>query len=142
VLGENVDQRSDIFSFGVVLYEMATGTLPFQGSSSAAIVDAILHKVPTSPLYSNPELPSELERIIIKALDKDRELRYQTVADLRTDLKRLKRDTDSEPAASATAPVATLLGRRPRLQWQTWIVVLFSAVVTLTAVLAVSYFRA
>jgi serine/threonine protein kinase len=112
VLGEKVDQRSDVFSLGVVTYEMATGTQPFQGNSSTAILDAILHKVPTSPRHFNPELPTELEQIITKALDKDRELRYQTVSDLRTDLKRLKRDTDSEQPATATASVPPVPSRR------------------------------
>ncbi|PYX97149.1 MAG: hypothetical protein DMG71_03975 [Acidobacteria bacterium] len=99
VRGKELDSRTDLFSFGVVLYEMATGMLPFRGDTSGVIFEAILNRAPVSPVRLNPELPAKLEDVINKSIEKDRELRYQHAADMRADLQRLKRDTDSSRSA-------------------------------------------
>ena len=131
-LGQEVDARTDLFSLGAVLYEMGTGRQAFSGGTVAAIFDAILHQPPASALHFNPELPAELDRIISKALEKDRDLRCQTAPELRADLKRLKRETESgrspartQAAASDSHPSArelgaearTAAGRVPALRW-------------------------
>ena len=121
VTGKELDTRTDLFSFGVVLYEMAAGTLPFRGRTSGIIFDGILHRTPSSTVKLNPDIPNGLEQIINKALEKDRNLRYQHAADVRTDLQRLKRDSESGRTAVAGAET----GLTPVLKstWFQWVAV-------------------
>jgi predicted Ser/Thr protein kinase len=133
--GEELDARTDLFSFGAVLYEMATGRMAFSGNTAAVIRDGILNRTPTPLTQVNPDLPPELERIVSKTLEKDRRLRYQNAADIRTDLQRLKRDTESARVPSATSAVV----RVREHQATRWAVVIPIAV-AVVALTAGSYF--
>ena len=111
-LGQLLDSRTDVFSLGVVLYQMATGTLPFKGDNSVAVFNEILNKVPTSPIRLNPELPDQLETILIKSLEKDRKIRYQTAIELMVDLKRLQKEKSEDQPASTQVSEETTERRR------------------------------
>ncbi len=138
VRARELDTRTDLFSFGVVLYEMATGVTPFRAESTGLIFDAILNRVPLPPGQLHPDMPAELERIILRALEKDPDLRYQTAAEFREDLKRLKRELDSgRSLATSALPGAPVAARyaHPHRRWQTWVVVAASALIAIMAFL-------
>jgi eukaryotic-like serine/threonine-protein kinase len=123
VRAKDLDARTDLFSFGTVLYEMATGVSPFHGESAGEMCGAILHEEPVSVVERNPQVPRELERIIRKAIEKNRDLRYQHASDIRTDLQRLKRDTES-----GRPPAAAKISRRTGVLWKVTIPVVLTAV--------------
>jgi serine/threonine protein kinase len=152
--GKELDGRTDIFSFGLVLYEMATGKQTFSGSTSAEIFDAILNRTPVAPVRLNPEIPAELEHVINRALEKDRELRYQHASDMRAELQRLKRDTDTGKLAAAGSEtvvaeqdagsqvVSQQLTGDPAAGKKLWKILILAAVVVIAALVAGGlYFR-
>ncbi|MGH9505208.1 MAG: serine/threonine-protein kinase [Terriglobales bacterium] len=136
--GEELDARTDLFSFGAVLYEMATGRQRFTGNTSAIIFDAILNKPPTSPVRINPDLPAQLEGVISKCLEKDRTLRYQTASDLRADLQRLRRDTQSSKIAAVSGTAATGSATTRSRRWPLFAAAL--SAMAIGAVLVAGYF--
>jgi serine/threonine protein kinase/tetratricopeptide (TPR) repeat protein len=133
--GEALDARTDLFSFGVVLYEMATGKLPFSGNTSAVIFNAILSKAPIQPTRLNPELPSKLEDVITKAIEKDRDVRYQHASEMRADLKRLKRDTNS----SRSVVGASVAEASPQLSWRSRAAIGIAAVLLVTVLVGAGW---
>jgi eukaryotic-like serine/threonine-protein kinase len=133
VRGADLDARSDLFYFGVVLYEIATGILPFSGDTSGVIFNAILERSPIPPTRSNPATPAELERIVTKALEKDRQLRYQNASDLRADLHRLARDSDSARATIPSSAFAVKSVTSPRRK-----IVLSTGIFSFVALLALA----
>ena len=140
---KELDARTDLFSFGAVLYEMATGQLPFRGESSGVIFDGILNRPPNSAARLNPDLSAELERIINHALEKDRNLRYQHASDMRAELERLKRDTETGRvlAASSGSVPAVQEGGTRAAKWNLWKIAVPSVVVAAALIAGGLYYR-
>jgi len=136
VRGEKLDARTDLFSFGVVLYEMATGKRPFAGDTSGLIFDSILNRAPAPPIHLNPQVSPEFERILNKSLEKDRTLRYQSAADMRSDLQRLKRDADSSRLSARVAASAAVSGNA---RWHNWAIAALA--VAIVAVISFGVYR-
>ena len=141
VRGKELDARTDLFSFGVVLYEMATGALPFRGDTSGVITEAILNRAPVPPVRLNPGISPKLEDVIQRALEKDRNLRYQNAADMRVEFQRLKRDSESSRTAFATTPAATeVASTKPRMSRRTAMGVLAGATAGAAGVAALVWY--
>jgi eukaryotic-like serine/threonine-protein kinase len=140
-MGEELDRRTDLFSLGIVLYEMATGRPAFSGPTSAAVFDAILHRAPVAPLELNPHLPPKLEEILDKALEKDLKLRYQTASDFRVDLQRLRRESDSHPSAKLAVQAATAeaVPARAPSKLRRWRVLALASCIAAIALIAGAY---
>ena len=141
VRAKDLDARTDLFSFGVVLYEMATGRMPFDGSSLGEICGAILHQEPVPPSQVNPRIAPGLEAVIRKALEKDRNLRYQSAAEMRAALQRLQRDTESGRVAAGSSATATMNPKEPVVAKKSWVVIVLSAVVVAVLAAAGIYYR-
>jgi eukaryotic-like serine/threonine-protein kinase len=142
VRAKELDARTDLFSFGAVLYEMATGALPFRGESTGIILDSILNRAPVPPVRLNPDLPPKLEEIVTKCLEKDRNLRYQHASDIRTDLQRLKRDTESARLPAAASSGTATLGEAPAAQSRKlWRILVPAGVVVAALIVGGLYYR-
>src|SRR5437868_5758823 len=138
VRAKELDARTDLFSFGAVLYEMATGTLPFRGESSGVIFESILNKAPVAPVRLNPDLPNDLERIVDKCLEKDRTLRYQHASEIRADLQRIKRDTETGKSVSLAA--SPRMGHSARLR--KWMLAAAGVLVVIGCATALWFYKA